>query len=115
LRRSSPNSSKAIARDRHHYFISDLGRDYGLTGWRNEAQQMLAQLRQMARQQYIPPIDFARVYAGLGDTKQVMEWLNRAYDDHTGQLTDLRVDLAFDTLRTNPQFMDLLRRVELAL
>jgi hypothetical protein len=85
-----------------------------ITGRRNEAQQMLAQLRQMARQQYIPPIDFARVYAGLGDTKQVMEWLNGAYDDHTGQLTDLRVDPAFDNLRMNPQFNDLRRRAGLA-
>jgi len=41
----------------------------------------LAQLKQMARKQYVSPLEFASAYARLGQNDEVIQWLEQAYDD----------------------------------
>ena len=52
--------------------------------------------------------------AGIGDKEQALAWLERAYDQHSNILTTLKVDPAFDSLRSEPRFQEVLRRVHLA-
>jgi serine/threonine-protein kinase len=106
---------QAIAREPHPYFISDLGRAYAVAGRHAEARQMMAQLQQMAQRRYVSPVYIAKVYAGLGETDQALAMLDRAFQEHSDQLTELRVDPAFDRLRANPRFAELLRRIGLAM
>jgi hypothetical protein len=53
------------------------------------------------------------VYAGLGDRRQALELLGRAYAERDVWLTWLGVEPRFDELRTEPRFQDLLREVGL--
>ena len=104
---------QAVARKSDPDFISDLAHGYAVAGHRDEARRTLAQLLQIAKRRYVSPVYIARVHAGLGDNAQALALLNQAFQQRSDQLTGLRVDPAFDHLRADPRFVDLLRRVGL--
>jgi serine/threonine protein kinase/tetratricopeptide (TPR) repeat protein len=90
------------------------GHVYASAGRRAEAQRMLAELKDLSNRRYVAPFDIALVYAGLGEKRQALEWLERAYEDHSYRLTWIKCWPQFDSLRGDPRFQDLLRRMGLA-
>jgi hypothetical protein len=50
----------------------------------------------------------------LGEKEQAFEWLEKAYEERSSALVYLKVDPSFDSLRDDPRFTDLLRRIHLA-
>ncbi len=105
---------KAYAREQHYYFLADLGHAYAVAGRRNEARQTLIALQRISREKYLSPFYIAKIHAGLGETKQALKLLHQGYRDRSDQLTWLLVDPAFDPLRSDPGFAELLRLVGLA-
>ena len=93
--------------------LSYLARAYILSGKRDEAMKVLAQLHELARQRYVPAYGLAFVYAALGDKDQAFQWLERSLQDGGWEITFLKVDPALDVLRSDPRFGDLVRRVGL--
>ena len=55
----------------------------------------------------------AATYLALGDPEAAFSWLETAYRERNPQLMFLKVDERFSTLRAEPRFRDLLRRVRL--
>jgi TolB-like protein/DNA-binding winged helix-turn-helix (wHTH) protein/Flp pilus assembly protein TadD len=55
----------------------------------------------------------AAVYLALGDRETALSWLEMAYSERNPQLMFLKVDERFSTLRSEPGFQELLRRVRL--
>src|SRR5215469_5298196 len=55
----------------------------------------------------------AAVYLALGDREAALSWLETAYRERNPQLMFLKVDERLSTLRSEPGFRDLLRRVRL--
>lgn len=90
-----------------------LARGYAVSGNRPQAEQILKDLLGISQKQYIPPTEVAAVYAALGDPKSAMEWLNRSYDERASALPYAKVDRAYDTLRGDANFNELLRRLKL--
>ena len=64
---------------------------------------------------YVSQAELAVLYAGLGDKEKAIAALERAYIAHDLQLQYLKVEPHFDSLRSDPRFADLLRRVGLPL
>jgi eukaryotic-like serine/threonine-protein kinase len=95
------------------YAVGYLGYAYGLAGRRAEAQKALLKLKELATKKYVPPFSAALVYIGLGQKDQSFELLYRAFEEREARMTYLKVDTIFDTLRSDPRFDDLLRRVGL--
>lgn len=60
------------------------------------------------------PIVFVGPYIGMDNKDQAFVWLNKAYAQHSNELTGLKVDPIYDPLRSDPLFQDLLRRVGLS-
>ena len=52
----------------------------------------------------------AMLFAQIGDVDTALIWLERAVDDHTRDLIYLNVEPAFDRLRPDPRFQQLVRR-----
>ena len=94
--------------------IATLGYAYGVSGKRGEAQKVLDQLKQRSEQSYVSPYFIALVYTGLGDKDQAFEWLEKAYNERHPYLAFFKVEPVFDTLRSDPRFADLLRRIGLS-
>jgi serine/threonine-protein kinase len=88
---------------------------YAKAGRKVEAQQMLGRLQALSSQRYVPAMSSARVYAALGQKDQAFVWLERAYADRSisAQTMGIKVNPAFDPLRSDPRFADLLRRINL--
>jgi hypothetical protein len=55
------------------------------------------------------------IHTGLGDNERALEWLAKAYEERTGGLLLLKVEPIFDSLRSDPRFVKLTRRLGLVL
>jgi serine/threonine-protein kinase len=87
---------------------------YAAAGRRGEALKILDEQKRLARQRYISPYNFAIIYTGLGDKDRAFEHLNKAYEESAGGLSHFPVRPMFDTLRSDPRYTELLRRMNLA-
>jgi serine/threonine-protein kinase len=90
-----------------------LARAHALAGNKAAARKALNELRARAKRSYVPPSLFAQIHLSLGERKQGLAWLETAYADRDGYLTRLKVEPAFDPVRSDPAFQDLLRRLNL--
>jgi len=90
-----------------------LGHAYAVSGKKTEAQQVLAELRELQGRRYVSPYTVAAIYAGLGDKDQAFKWLEKAYDERDIWLMNLKVDPVFNKLRSDRRFPDLLARTGL--
>jgi TolB-like protein/Tfp pilus assembly protein PilF len=57
------------------------------------------------------PTSVAMVKAKLGDVDAAIEWLERGYDERTRYMINLDIEPQFDSLRSDPRFQDILRRM----
>jgi TolB-like protein/DNA-binding winged helix-turn-helix (wHTH) protein/Flp pilus assembly protein TadD len=102
----SPDSPDAIWK---------LGYAYGVTGRKAEALQVLDRLNQLSKRRYVPAEAIACIYVGLGERGMAFEWLEKGYEARSIGLggIDLKVNPVFDSLRSDPRFADILRRINL--
>ena len=94
--------------------LSSLGHTYAAAGRPDEALRMLKELERTSAREYVSPLYFAILYAGLGDRNHALEQLERATDERAGWLINLAVEPRFVALRAEPRYQELLRRVGLA-
>jgi len=88
-----------------------LGHAYGVAGLRREAKQILQELLALAKRKYVPPVQIAFVYLGLGEKDRALELLEQAYRERSWELVFVRAEPWVDNLRADPRFQDLLRRM----
>src|SRR5262249_1032245 len=86
---------------------------YAASGARGYWQKRLEFTKKRARGAYFPPSVVALMCARAGDKNQAFEWLEKAYQDRDEWLRLLRVAPSFDSLRSDPRYADLVRRIGL--
>ncbi len=107
-------SEKAVElSNRSAITLGDLGYVYGATGKRADAISVIKELedkyaRKAAIGQYI-----AAVYVGLGDKDKAFEWLEKDFQIRNGKLDRIRWESPFESLRDDPRFAGLLKRMGL--
>jgi tetratricopeptide (TPR) repeat protein len=106
---------KALSLSRDAVALADLGYVYAISGDRAQAQKMLVEVMEVSRRRYVSSFDIAKIHIGLADKDAAFEWLDRAYEEQTDVLRNLKVDPIMDSLRADPRFQDLLKRMGLAL
>ena len=80
----------------------------------DQARKILAQLKDEGTRSYVSPYLIAGVHAGLGEKDQALVWLEKASGEQDIGLRALNRDPTFDSLHSDPRFIDLLRRFRLA-
>jgi TolB-like protein/cytochrome c-type biogenesis protein CcmH/NrfG len=75
------------------------------------AKARLGSLHELARDRYVSPVDFARLYAQIGDRDKAFHYLNVALDARSPSVVFLRVDRAWDSVRADQRFVAAVRRV----
>jgi tetratricopeptide (TPR) repeat protein len=88
------------------YVLARAGRE-------REALATLDELRRISKPRDPAPFRIAYVHIGLGDTERAFEWLQKAIEARDWQMGMLKVEPAFDGLRSDPRFAALVERVGL--
>ncbi|HWT03580.1 MAG TPA: protein kinase [Pyrinomonadaceae bacterium] len=84
-----------------------------LNGEGEKARAELSKLEEEKKTRYISAYHIATIYVALKDRDRAFEWLGRAFDERADWLVFINVDPRFKTLRSDPRFTDLLRRMKL--
>jgi adenylate cyclase len=106
-----PELQKAKAMESTAFAAGWLGYAYAASGDRTRAQAVIEELRQESPQRFISPFYPAIIYLGLGDRERALGGLEKAYEARSNWLTNLKMDRIFDPLRSDPRFIELLRKV----
>ena len=93
--------------------IASIGYAAALAGDKAKARAVLDELKGLSVQHYIPPFNVAMVYTGLGDQNEALSWLEKACEERDVRVTILKVDPRWDSLRSNPRFIAILKRIGL--
>jgi adenylate cyclase len=88
-----------------------LGYAYAISGDRPKAEQMLRELEEMAKRQYVNSTAFADIHLGLGDKEKALDWLEKSYQDQESACWYLKVDPIYDNVRNEPRFQALVQKV----
>jgi|SRR6267378_3700562 len=96
---------------------SELGRTYAISGYgaamRKFRQKALELNTEAAKDSCVSPMVFAGLHAALGNKDEAFAWLDKAYSERSSKLLDLKLDPDFDSLRGDPRYTDLVRRIGL--
>ena len=111
---------KAIATYRRAVELSDglaevlagLGHAYAVAGREKEARQVLDKLQRLAERWHVPPVQIAFVHVGLGEKRQAIDLLDRAYEQRSWELVFLQVEPWLDELRAEPRFTELIEKMK---
>lgn len=93
--------------------ISVYGYACAVAGRRGEAQAIIKKLEEKYSQQKGMGQNIARVYAGLGERDKVFEWLEKDVQNRSSFLPYIRWFSSFESVRDDPRYKDLLKRMNL--
>jgi tetratricopeptide (TPR) repeat protein len=92
---------------------AEAARVYAKSGGRDTIKDV-AELRQkLAQRRYVDKTWIANLYAVLGDKDQAFLWLEKAYAQKAEGLQLIKSTRAMDSLRSDPRYADLLKRMGL--
>src|SRR5438093_1015823 len=91
-----------------------LGRAYAKSQKKHEANDMLNELNELSKQQYVSAYEVATIYVALGNNEQAFQLLEQAYGEHSFHLVYLNVSPQFKPVRSDRRFQDLVQRIGLS-
>ena len=96
------------------YRDGHLGYAYAVSGESEKARKLIEELQAGSQPEYLAPYHLAMIYFGLGEKDKAFECLNKACELRSTQLVWIRVNPELDSVRTDPRFQAILRRMNLA-
>jgi TolB-like protein/Tfp pilus assembly protein PilF len=90
-----------------------LARTFALSGKRKLAVGILRKLKALAKYRYVSPFEFASLHLALGETELGFRWLAKACEDRCYELTAIKVDPRFDSLKSDPRYAGLAKQLGL--
>ncbi|HKP69686.1 MAG TPA: tetratricopeptide repeat protein, partial [Pyrinomonadaceae bacterium] len=94
--------------------LGDLGYVYALADRKEDARSVIKELEVKYAKGEAKPLFIAVVYAGLREKDKMFEWLDRGIAERSGQLAEIRWQMAFDPFHDDPKFKELLSQMGLA-
>ena len=81
--------------------------------WQADARRRSASSPLEARSEigYVPADRIAVIHIGLGETDRALGYLEQALEERAGFMVYLKIDSVFDSLRAEPHFEALIRRM----
>jgi len=95
------------------YAAAPLGYAYAKVGRVDDARKILDEMEEYSKTKHLPPQERAIVYIGLGDNDAAFYWLEESYKERFGSIIGLTSDPFFDSIRSDPRFALLARKINL--
>jgi TolB-like protein/DNA-binding winged helix-turn-helix (wHTH) protein len=89
--------------------VAALRRAYDVRGIRGAWRWDLERLERLPPEE--AAVGIAMRYASLGEKDKALDWLEKGYEEHAPGMALTKVDPSYDSLRSDPRFQDLLRRM----
>jgi tetratricopeptide (TPR) repeat protein len=106
-------ADKAVAPE--NQLVADgLGWVYAVAGRRADALKIAKEVEQLSSRSYVDFYQLATIYAGLGAKDETFRLLEKGYQQRSAGMLYLLIDPFWDTVRSDPRYTDLLRRVGLS-
>ncbi len=86
---------------------------HAVAGDKSSAREILDELKGAPSHHCMPSYDIAATYAALGESNQMVAWLNRACDERNMKLFTLTQDPRFDPLRHRSEFREIVEQMGL--
>jgi tetratricopeptide (TPR) repeat protein len=103
-----------LAQDPEEMAIADqVAKIYAQSGFRAALVRNVELRKQLAARRYDDPANIGYLYALLDDKEQAFAWLEKAYADKSVALSFIKANHAMDALRSDPRYLDLLKRMGL--
>jgi len=96
------------------YGPGQLGYCCARCGREEDARRTLADLEGLRAKSYAQAAALAAVCTGLGEKERALDWLDRAYEERCGYLSFVRYDPVWDSLRDEPRYHTLVRKMNLS-
>lgn len=93
--------------------IAALALVYGGMGRTSDAEHLLDDLKKRSATAYVSAVNFALIHTALNDHDAAFEWLNKAREEHASRIVHLKVEPAFDRLKTDGRFLSILSSLNL--
>ena len=90
-----------------------IGQDFTTSGYKAVLQDWLEGLQELSKREYVSPYEVAQVHARLSDREQVFSWLEKAYAQRDSGIVALKVEPAFEGLRSDSRLQNLVKRIGL--
>jgi tetratricopeptide (TPR) repeat protein len=94
-------------------FMGFLGYAYARGGQKEEAAKVLSQLNELTKQEYVSPYALGVIHLGLGQKDQAFALFEQAAEERTTMMTSLKFDHRMDSIRSDPRFKSLLKKMNL--
>ncbi|MFI5058394.1 MAG: protein kinase [Candidatus Acidiferrales bacterium] len=93
--------------------VKAVKQEYAKSGYRSAIKRLVALQEEQAKRIYVDPAWIAGSYALLGEKDQAFSWLEKAFREKSGFLPYIKTSPYFDSLRSDPRYADLLKRMGL--
>ena len=93
--------------------LAGLGYTYGISGNIEEAEKTLVEMDKLSSKRFVSSYHAAMIYAGLGEKEKALELLKLSLEQRSVWLTYIKVDPFWDNLRSDPRFIELVKKVGL--
>lgn len=113
LREAEADLQRVIAAFPHTNAKAALGELYALQGNRAKAREIVRELQEDSKKEFVSDYWLATVYVALGDENTAFRLLEHEYEDRSMWLLDLKVDPRFAVLHSDRRFQNLLDRIGL--
>ena len=90
---------------------ASIGEDFNASGYPGVLKSWLEGLKEIAKRGYVSSYNMALIYARLGDRNQALASLEQAYHDRDSNLTYVKVEPAFDDVRSDPRFQKIVQQL----
>ena len=94
-------------------FASALEQGFRSAGWKGALSKGIEARQGQRKTGYLSANTIAVLCADLGDKDEAFRWLNNAYQERDWSLLGLKTDFALDSIRSDPRFAELVRKVGL--
>jgi len=94
-------------------FAAALDSGFRSGGWPSAAHKAIEAYvaQHKNKTNYLASYQIAQLYADIGERDHAFEWLNTAYQEHCPWLEIMPADFTFDSLRSDPRYTELVRKV----